>query len=94
MLVSFSFLLSWNNRHCFPPLPKLETLNLSYSETLQTIDDGAFQNLSALQHFSCRNNHQLKTIHPNAFAKSKNGSQTEWPPIRNVSVMEMVFDVF
>lgn len=74
-----------SNRHSFPKLPKLETLNLSYIHTLKTIDNGAFHNLSALQHFNCRNNIHLSSIHPHAFANSKSELHIQWPPIRSVS---------
>lgn len=58
------------------------------------IDDGAFHNLTALQHLDCSNNRHLNTIHPNAFAKSNNDSQTQWPPIRSVGSVSFSSSLF
>lgn len=54
---------------------------------LKTVEEGAFENLPALRHFSCRSNTHLNSIHPHAFANPDVELQphVEWPPIQSVS---------
>lgn len=54
---------------------------------LESIEEGAFEDLPALRHFSCRSNMHLSSIHPHAFGNSDLEIQphVEWPPIQSVS---------
>lgn len=54
---------------------------------LLEIGEGAFQELSALQHFECQHNLHLHSIHKNAFVQPGADAKEHgvWPPIRSVS---------